>query len=70
MMHLKSEEEIELIRNSSLLVGKTLAEVANHLKPGVTTGFLDKIAVLRTEESVRFRSCALIPLVPMSIFTA
>jgi methionyl aminopeptidase len=44
MMHLKSEEEIELIRNSSLLVGKTLAEVANHLKPGVTTGFLDGIA--------------------------
>ena len=44
MIHLKSEEEIELIRNSSLLVGKTLAEVANHLKPGVTTRFLDKIA--------------------------
>jgi methionyl aminopeptidase len=44
MVHLKSEEEIELIRNSSLLVGKTLAEVANHLKPGVTTRFLDKIA--------------------------
>jgi methionyl aminopeptidase len=44
MIHLKSEEEIELIRNSSLLVGKTLAEVANHLKPGVTTRFLDGIA--------------------------
>jgi methionyl aminopeptidase len=44
MIHLKSEEEIELIRNSSLLVGKTLAEVANQLKPGVTTKFLDLIA--------------------------
>ncbi len=44
MIHLKSEEEIELIRNSSLLVGKTLAEVANILKPGVTTKYLDKIA--------------------------
>ncbi len=44
MIHLKSEEEIELIRNSSLLVGKTLAEVANYLKAGVTTKFLDKIA--------------------------
>jgi methionyl aminopeptidase len=44
MIHLKSEEEIELIRNSSLLVGKTLAEVALNLKPGVTTRYLDKIA--------------------------
>jgi methionyl aminopeptidase len=49
MIHLKSEEEIELIRNSSLLVGKTLAEVANHLKPGVKTSFLDGIA----EEYIR-----------------
>ncbi len=39
-----SEEEIELIRQSSLLVGKTLAEVAKHIAPGVTTLHLDKIA--------------------------
>lgn len=44
MIILKSEEEIELIKNSSLLVGKTLAEVARYLKPGVLTSFLDKIA--------------------------
>jgi methionyl aminopeptidase len=44
MIHFKSEEEIELIKNSSLLVGKTLAEVARYLKPGVQTMFLDKIA--------------------------
>jgi methionyl aminopeptidase len=44
MVHLKSEEEIELIRNSSLLVGKTLAEVANFIKPGTTTKYLDCIA--------------------------
>ena len=44
MIYLKSEEEIELIRNSSLLVGKTLAEVAKYLKPGIQTMFLDKIA--------------------------
>jgi len=49
MIHLKSEEEIELIKNSSLLVGKTLAEVANYLKPGVKTNYLDKIA----EEYIR-----------------
>jgi len=40
----KTKEEIELIRESSLLVGKTLAEVAKVIKPGVTTLSLDKIA--------------------------
>jgi len=40
----KTKEEIELIRESSLLVGKTLAEVAKAIKPGVTTLALDKIA--------------------------
>jgi len=44
MVYYKSEEEIELVRKSSLLVGKTLAEVAKHLKPGVETIYLDKIA--------------------------
>lgn len=44
MIYIKTEEEIELIRESSLLVGKTLAEVAKHLAPGVTTLQLDKIA--------------------------
>lgn len=41
---IKSEEEIELLRQSSLLVGKTLAEVAKILKPGVSTAELDKTA--------------------------
>ncbi len=40
----KTKEEIELIRVSSLLVGKALAEVAKVIKPGVTTLSLDKIA--------------------------
>jgi methionyl aminopeptidase len=44
MIKIKSEEEIELIRQSSLLVGKTLAEVAKHIKPGVKTIELDEIA--------------------------
>lgn len=44
MIHLKSEEEIELIRQSSLLVGKTLAEVARVIGPGITTKALDKVA--------------------------
>ena len=43
MILLKSREEIELIRNSSLLIGRTLAEIGKFIKPGVTTAFLDKI---------------------------
>ena len=44
MIYYKSDEEIELLRISSLLVGKTLAEVARHIKPGVTTLQLDEVA--------------------------
>lgn len=40
----KTEDEIELIRESSLLVGKTLAELAKLVRPGVTTRELDKVA--------------------------
>jgi methionyl aminopeptidase len=38
----KTEDEIELIRESSLLVGKTLAELAARIRPGVTTRELDQ----------------------------
>lgn len=41
---IKTAEEIELIRQSSLLVGDTLAEVAAALRPGITTLELDRIA--------------------------
>ena len=44
MIHYKSPEEIELMRESALLVGKTIAEVAKIIKPGVTTAELDKVA--------------------------
>ena len=44
MIYYKTEEEIALIRESSLLVGKTLAEVAKAIKPGVNSLFLDRIA--------------------------
>lgn len=43
-IYYKSLEEIELIRESSLLVSKTLAEVAKIIGPGVTTIALDKLA--------------------------
>ncbi len=44
MLYYKTKEEIELIRESSLLVGKTLAEVAKLIRPGITTLELDKVA--------------------------
>ena len=44
MIPIKTDEEIEIQRQSSLLVGKTLAEVAKHIRPGITTRELDKVA--------------------------
>ncbi|MGB8192940.1 MAG: type I methionyl aminopeptidase [Chitinophagaceae bacterium] len=44
MIYYKTQAEIELIRHSALLVGKAIAEVAKHIKPGVTTNELDKLA--------------------------
>jgi methionyl aminopeptidase len=41
MIHYKNEQEIELMRESALLVSKTLSEVAKVLKPGVATISLD-----------------------------
>ena len=44
MIYLKTDEEIELLREANLLVGKTLAELAKILQPGVTTRQLDVLA--------------------------
>lgn len=49
MLYLKTDEEVGLLRESHLLVSKTLAVVAGHIKPGITTLYLDKIA----EEYIR-----------------
>lgn len=46
---IKTEEEIELIRESALLVGKTLGEVSKLIEPGVSTLKLDQVA----EECIR-----------------
>jgi methionyl aminopeptidase len=45
----KTREEIELMRESALVVSKTLGMIASEIKPGVTTLFLDKLA----EEFIR-----------------
>ncbi|MBP2834058.1 type I methionyl aminopeptidase [Aquimarina sp. U1-2] len=49
MIITKTREEIELMRESALVVSKTLGMLASELKPGVTTKALDKIA----EEFIR-----------------
>ena len=46
---IKTEEEIELIRESALLVSKTLGLIAKEIKPGSNSLKLDKIA----EEFIR-----------------
>ena len=49
MIYIRTAEEIELLRNSNILVSKTLAEVSKLIKPGVTTDELDR----RAEEFIR-----------------
>jgi methionyl aminopeptidase len=49
MLLIKTEEEIERLRESNMLVSKTLAEMAKMIEPGVTTHTLDK----RAEEFIR-----------------
>jgi len=49
MIYVKTDAEVELLREANQLVSKTLAEVAVHIRPGVTTLRLDPIA----EEFIR-----------------
>ena len=49
MIHYRTDSEIELLRKAALLVGKTLGEVGKHIRPGIRTVELDKIA----EEFIR-----------------
>ena len=49
MIYIKTDAEVELLREANQLVSKTLAEVAAHIRPGITTRQLDTIA----EEFIR-----------------
>lgn len=49
MVYLKTEEEVQVMREGALILGKAHGEVAKHIKPGVQTRELDKIA----EEFIR-----------------
>lgn len=44
MIHYKSKEEIELMRESCMLVGRAQAEIAKIIRPGISTLKLDKVA--------------------------
>jgi len=44
MIKIKTIEEIEIMRESALVVSKTLGMLAKEVKPGVSTLFLDKLA--------------------------
>ena len=49
MIHYKTDEEIQLIRESAQILGKAHGEVAKRVKPGVKTKELDQVA----EEFIR-----------------
>lgn len=44
MIQLKTAEEIEIMRKAGRVVSQTLDEVGRHLRPGITTAALDKLA--------------------------
>ncbi|MBQ9469844.1 MAG: type I methionyl aminopeptidase [Bacteroidales bacterium] len=49
MINIRTEEEIELLRQNNELVSQTLAEVAKIIRPGIATRVLDR----RAEEFIR-----------------
>ena len=49
MLVYKTEEEIKLLKESNQIVSKALGEIARHIKPGITTAKIDRIA----EEFIR-----------------
>lgn len=56
-VHLKSDSEIESIKKSSLLVGKTLGEVAKLMKPGMPLFYIDKVAEAYIRDNGGIPSC-------------
>ena len=54
MIIVKTREEIEIMRESALVVSKTLGMLAKEVKPGVTTLYLDKLAedFIRSQDAI------------------
>lgn len=44
MVDIKSERELELMRQAGKILAETLELLAEHIRPGVSTGHLDKLA--------------------------
>jgi methionyl aminopeptidase len=44
MSFIKSEEEVELLRASNMLVSRTLGMLAGYIRPGISTLELDELA--------------------------
>ena len=52
MIILKSDREIDYMRDAGKIVAQTLVEIQNAVKPGVSTLELDKICLLYTSRCV------------------
>ncbi|MFY0602881.1 MAG: type I methionyl aminopeptidase [Flavobacteriaceae bacterium] len=54
MIVVKTREEIEIMRESALVVSRTLGMLASEVKPGVTTLHLDKLAeeYIRSQDAI------------------
>ena len=53
MIYLKTDEEIELLREADLVVARTLGEIAKWVAPGITTRRLNQIG----DEYIRSQGC-------------
>jgi methionyl aminopeptidase len=51
MIFLKSTEEIDIMRRANVIVAEVLAEVGRRVRPGVTTGELDRVAEKMTRQN-------------------
>lgn len=55
MIYLKSESEIDKMRESAQIVSRTLGKVAAYIEPGVTTAKLNQVAeeYIESQDDVR-----------------
>ena len=70
MIYLKTDEEVELMRESNILLGKTLAEIAKVIRPGVTTAALDKLAEEYIRDNGGIPSCKNYESYPCTLCTS
>ncbi|AHL31298.1 Methionine aminopeptidase 1 [Candidatus Karelsulcia muelleri] len=66
-MHLKTLEEINLIKSSSILVSKTLGMLTNEIKPGISTLYLDSLAETFIRDNGGLPACLVLYNYPNTI---